>query len=161
MLAHGQDDLRRKRHSYRLKVSGSLIVRDRCALRGTSEKFTHSDYNLPINLHCRGIQPVFAAATGDLSADRPGPADLSTSSDRLYRKSCVRRMTRVSNARQGRPVPSLHIHSLWFHIAHMKWSTSVFLPTYHTPTPLKMQDLIDLSRLFPPQFLYSRLLAYC
>ena len=48
VLAHGQDDLGRKRHRDRLKVGSSLLVRNSRALRRAFEKFTHSDFNLPI-----------------------------------------------------------------------------------------------------------------
>ena len=48
VLAHGQDDLGPKRHRDRLKVGSSLLVRNSRALRRAFEKFTHSDFNLPI-----------------------------------------------------------------------------------------------------------------
>ena len=47
VLGHGQDDLRRQRHHYRLEAGSPLLMGDSRALRGTFEKFTHSDFDLP------------------------------------------------------------------------------------------------------------------
>ena len=48
VLSHGQNDLRRQRHHYRFKVGSPFFMRDSRTLRGTFEKFTHSDFDLPI-----------------------------------------------------------------------------------------------------------------